>query len=166
MEIQSNSLDELRNKKNLLKKEIKELENLITFKNKKESLSIITQGFTDKFLKESETENGETKLSLDTQNIIKEIADNLKKSISGKSILSLANDSLKSGLVETVLKMKMLTMFGNFTKKNATNKNWKKKLLGFVLISILPYILKYIRKKFNDYKEHKNNKRFRKVDLT
>ena len=42
------SLDELRRKKELLKKEVSEIEDLITFDNTKESLSAFTNGFTDK----------------------------------------------------------------------------------------------------------------------
>ena len=45
------SLDELRRKKELLKKEVSEIEDLITFDNTKESLSAFTNGFTDKYLK-------------------------------------------------------------------------------------------------------------------
>ena len=47
-------LNELRSQKKLLKNEISELEDILTFKNKKESLSIMTNGLTDRFLKEKE----------------------------------------------------------------------------------------------------------------
>ena len=45
--------DELRSQKRLLKEEIGGLEDLLTFKSKKDSLSVMTNGLTDKFLKET-----------------------------------------------------------------------------------------------------------------
>ena len=70
-------LNELRSQKKLLKNEISELEDILTFKNKKESLSIMTNGLTDKFLKETRDSDGSTSLGIDTQNIMKEISSGL-----------------------------------------------------------------------------------------
>ena len=49
MSTKYNSLEELRRKKALLKKEVSDLEDLLTFDNAKESLSALTHGFTDKY---------------------------------------------------------------------------------------------------------------------
>jgi hypothetical protein len=58
-----NNINELRSQKKLLKQEIKELEDILTFKSRKESLGVLTHGFTDKFLKETKDEDGDTSLS-------------------------------------------------------------------------------------------------------
>ena len=61
-----NSLEELRRKKHLLKMEVQDLENLLTFDDTKESLSVLTSGFTDYFIKEDIDENGEKSISFKT----------------------------------------------------------------------------------------------------
>ena len=43
------NLEDLRKRKETLRKEIAELEDIAAFKNPKESLSAITHGFTDQF---------------------------------------------------------------------------------------------------------------------
>ena|SRR6218665_2581985 len=149
------NLDELRGEKRLLKKEIEELEDIITFKNKKESLGVITHGFTDKFLKETENEVGEKEISLDTQNIMKEISSGLKDTASKKNMMSLANDSVSSGLLETTIKMGVVTLVGNFAKKSVMNKNWKRKAIGLALIYVAPYALRFARKKLDEFQKNK-----------
>lgn len=150
-----NNLDELRAQKKNLRKEIEELEDIITFKSKKESLGVITHGFTDKFIKETKTEDGESEISLDTQNIMREISSGLKESASKKNILGLANDSVQSGLLESTIKMGVVTLVGNFAKKSVMNKNWKRKALGLALIYVAPYALRFARKKLDEYQRNK-----------
>ena len=53
MAYQYESLEELRRKKALLKKDISEIEELLTFENTKESLSVLTNGFTDKMKRQA-----------------------------------------------------------------------------------------------------------------
>ncbi|SDG42286.1 phosphoribosyl-ATP pyrophosphatase [Epilithonimonas hungarica] len=150
-----NNLEELRNQKKLLKHEIGELEDIITFKSKKESLGVLTHGFTDKFLKETKDEDGDTSLALDTQNIMREISSGIKESASKKNILGLANDSLQSGLLENTIKMGVVSLVGNFAKKSVMNKNWKRKVIGLALVYVAPYALRFIRKKLDDYQKNK-----------
>jgi hypothetical protein len=59
------SLEELRRKKKLLKQEIDGLEDLLTFKNTKESLSAFTNGLTDQYLQEKVDEDGDEKVVLE-----------------------------------------------------------------------------------------------------
>jgi len=163
MATQYNNLNELRNQKKHLRDEIKELEDILTFKNTKQSLGAITHGFTDSFLKETETPDGDTKLSLDTENIMKEIAGSIKETASKKNILNLANDSISSGLLENTIRMGAVTLVGNYAKKNMMNRNWKKKLIGLALVYVAPYALKFIRKKLDDYQKHKTTKSLEKL---
>lgn len=78
------NLEELRLEKRLLKQEIGDLEDIITFKNTKQSLGVLTNGLTDTFLKETHDPEGGTSLSIDTQNIMREISSNLKETASKK----------------------------------------------------------------------------------
>ncbi|WP_333852003.1 phosphoribosyl-ATP pyrophosphatase [Epilithonimonas sp.] len=149
------NLDELRSEKRLLKQEIGELEDILTFKSKKESLGILTHGFTDKFLKETQNVEGKNELSLNTQNIMREISSSLKESASKKNVMSLANDTLSSGLLETTIKMGVVSLVGNFAKKSVMNKNWKRKVLGLALIYVAPYALRFVRKKLDEYQRNK-----------
>lgn len=158
-----NNLNELRAQKRNLKKEIEELEDIITFKNKKESLGMLTHGFTDKYLKETRSLDGESKISLDTQNIMREISSGLKESASKKNIINLANDSVQSGLLENTIKMGVVALVGNFAKKSVMNKNWKRKALGLALVYVAPYALRFVRKKLDDYQKNKAASSFEKL---
>uniref|UniRef100_UPI0028A0924D phosphoribosyl-ATP pyrophosphatase n=1 Tax=Epilithonimonas vandammei TaxID=2487072 RepID=UPI0028A0924D len=129
-------LNELRTQKKLLKNEISELEDLLTFKNKKDSLSIMTNGLTDKFLKETQDSDGSTSLAIDTQNIMKEISSGMKEAAFKKNIVSLAGDTVKSGLLENTLRMGAVALVGNYAKKSVMNKSWKKKIIGVALIYV------------------------------
>lgn len=149
------NLDELRDEKKLLKKEIEDLENLLIFKNKKESLSVITNGFTDTFLKEKQGTDGEVSLAIDTQGIMKQISEEMKETASKKNILNLANEGVKSGLLETTIKMGTVALVGNFAKKSVMNKNWKRKAVGLALVYLAPYALRFVRKKLDEYQRNK-----------
>ncbi len=149
------NLDELRSQKRLLKQEIGEIEDLMTFKNKKESLGVMTNGLTDKYLKETVDEEGDTSLSLNTENIMREISSGLKQTVSKKNVLGLANDSVRSGLLEDTLRMGAVALVGNYAKKNLMNKSWKKKLIGAALIYVAPYALRFVREKLDDYQRSK-----------
>lgn len=149
------NLDELRSQKRLLKSEIEGLEDILTFKSKKESLSVMTNGLTDKFLKETEDEDGEKSLALDTQNIMREISIGMKETASKKNVMSLASDTVSSGLLETTIKMGTVALVGNFAKKSVMNKNWKRKLVGLALIYVAPYALRFVRKKLDEYQRNK-----------
>ena len=149
------NLDELRSQKRLLKQEIGDLEDILTFKSKKDSLSAMTNGLTDKFLKETEDEDGEKSLALDTQNIMREISFGLKETASKRNVMGLANDTVQSGLLETTLKMGTVALVGNFAKKSVMNKSWKRKLVGLALIYVAPYALRFLRKKLDEYQRNK-----------
>lgn len=149
------NLDELRSQKRLLKQEIGELEDILTFKSKKDSLSVMTNGLTDKFLKETENEDGEKSLALDTQNIMREISVGMKETASKRNVMNLANDSVQSGLLETTLKMGTVALVSNFAKKSVMNKSWKRKIVGLALIYVAPYALRFLRKKLDEYQRNK-----------
>ncbi|UOE39828.1 phosphoribosyl-ATP pyrophosphatase [Chryseobacterium suipulveris] len=151
-----NSLEELRRKKELLKKDVSEMENLLTFENTKESLSAFTNGLTDQFLQEKTAEDGERKVSLNTGAIVKQISNAVTENIlSRNAMYGIAKSDAGVNLVENALKLGAVTFVGNYAKKNFYNSNWKKKLIGIALIYLAPIALKYIRKKLENYQRNR-----------
>ncbi|WHF52217.1 phosphoribosyl-ATP pyrophosphatase [Chryseobacterium gotjawalense] len=164
MSTKYNSLEELRRKKALLKKEVSELEDLLTFDNAKESLSALTNGFTDKYLQESKSVDGETKISLNTGEIVKEISGNIKDSILNKNaVYGFAKSDAGMSIVENAMKLGAVTFVGNYARKNLYNKSWKKKMIGLALIYLAPIALRFIRKKLDDYQKSKTTSSFEQL---
>ena len=164
MSTKYNSLEELRRKKALLKKEVDELEDLLTFDNAKESLSALTNGFTDKFLQEDTTADGESKISLNTTSIVKEISGNIKDSLlSRSSVYGFVKSDAGMSVVENALKIGAVSFVGNFARKNLYNKSWRKKLIGLALIYLAPYALRFIRKKIDLYQKSQTTSSFEQL---
>ncbi|QCX52561.1 hypothetical protein [Elizabethkingia sp. JS20170427COW] len=120
MEEINNSLAELQKRKQALREEIKAQEKILKFENVKESLSVMTNGFTDQFLKEKNTpthEHPEHKsLKLDTS-----IFQN-----------TLFNNAVKLGIATSVSK---------YARKNIESNDWKKNLLGLAIVYITPVLI-------------------------
>ena len=164
MSTKYNSLEELRRKKALLKKEVSDLEDLLTFDNAKESLSALTHGFTDKYLEENIDAHGESTVSLKTNEIVKEISGNIKDSLLNKSaVLGFAKSEAGVSIVENALKIGAVTFVGNYARKSLYNKSWKKKLIGLALIYLAPFALRFIRKKIDEYQTSKTTSSFEQL---
>lgn len=150
------SLEELRRKKALLKQEVAEIEDLITFDNTKESLSAFTNGFTDKFLKEETKPDGEKKLAINTNEIVKEFSNSVKdKVLNRNSVYGFAKSDAGMSLVENALKIGAVSFVGNYAKKSLYNSSWKKKVIGLALIYLAPIALRFIRQKLENYQRNK-----------
>lgn len=149
------NLDELRRKKELLKQEVNDLQNLLTFENTKESLSAMTNGFTDPFLKEKVQADGTSKVSLNTGAIVKEVSTELKDSFTQNSILNFNMGSPGAAVAENAIKMGIVAFAGKYAKKNLSSGSWKKKALGLALIYIAPFVLKFLRNKIEQYQKNK-----------
>lgn len=157
MSVQYESLEELRRKKALLKKELSDMESLMSFDNAKESLSVITKGFTDKFLKEEIDEEGNSHTAFKKEEILKQITSNVKdKIISKNAVLGFADTAIKGGAFDEVLKLGAVALVGNFAKKNVKSGSWKQKLIGLALIYVAPIVLKFVRQKLEDYQAKKS----------
>ena len=164
MSAKYNSLEELRRKKALLKKEVSDLENLLTFDNTKESLSALTHGFTDKFLQEDISIDGESTVSLNTNQIVREISGNIKDTLlSRSSVMNFAKSEGGLSIVENAMKLGVVTFVGNYARKSLYNKSWKKKLIGLALIYLAPIALRFIRKKLEDYQKSKTTSSFEQL---
>lgn len=150
------TLEELRRKKELLKKDISEMEDLLTFDNTKESLSALTHGFTDKFLTEEIQPDGEVKTALKTQEIMKEVSNTVKENVFNRStVLSFAKSDAGLNIVENTLKIGAVTFIGNYARKSLHNSSWKKKAIGLALIYLAPIALRFIRKKLEEYEKNR-----------
>lgn len=150
-----NSLEELRRKKHLLKMEVQDLENLLTFDDTKESLSVLTSGFTDYFIKEDIDENGEKSISFKTQEIVKSVANEVKNTFTKKdNLLNFATSELGSSFAETAVKLAIVTFVGNYARKSLYNPKWKRKLIGLGLIYLAPSALRFIREKLQEFQKN------------
>lgn len=151
------SLEELRRKKKLLKTEINDLEDLLTFKNTKESLSAFTNGLTDQYLQEKVDEDGDEKVVLRKDVIARQITSEIKDAFTNKNTaVGIATSAIKGDAIDTLIKLGVTALVGNFAKKNMKSSNWKKKILGAAMIYLAPIALKYVRKKLEHYQKNKS----------
>jgi len=151
------SLEELKRKKELLKSEIEDLEGLLTFKNTKESLSAFTNGLTDQYLKEKIDDDGEEKTVLRKDVIAKQLTSEVKDLFLSKdTAMGIAGSAFKADALDTVVKLAVTAFVANYAKKNMRSSNWKKKILGAVLIYVAPMALKFVRKKLEAYQKTKS----------
>lgn len=147
-----NSLEELRRKKALLKGEVSDLENLMTFDNPKETLSSITNGLSDKYLQEKRNDDGETSLSVNTGVIMKQITSGFTSRASSKNaIMNFTESAISGGAMDDVIKLGVVALVGSYAKKKISSTSWKNKIIGAALIYLLPIALKYARKKLEEY---------------
>ncbi|MDQ0594340.1 hypothetical protein QFZ37_002709 [Chryseobacterium ginsenosidimutans] len=151
------SLEELRRKKKLLKQEIDGLEDLLTFKNTKESLSAFTNGLTDQYLQEKVDEEGDEKVFLRKDVIAKQITSEIKDALINKNTaMGIASSAFKGDAFDIIIKLGVTAVIGNYAKKNMRSSNWKKKALGAALIYLAPIALKFVRKKLETYQKNKS----------
>jgi hypothetical protein len=158
------SLEELRRKKALLKKDISEIESVLTFENTKESLSALTHGFSDKYLKEEIQPDGETRIALKTQEIMKEVSNSVKDNVLNKNaVFGFAKSDAGTNMIENALKIGAVTFVGNYARKSLVNSSWKKKAIGIALIYVAPIALKFIREKLEDYQKNRTTSSFEQL---
>jgi hypothetical protein len=151
------SLEELRRKKKLLKEEIDGLEDLLTFKNTKESLSAFTNGLTDQYLQEKVDEDGDEKVVLRKDVITKQITSEIKDALINKNTaMGIASSAFKGDALDIIIKLAVTAVVGKYAKKNMSSSNWKKKALGAALIYLAPIALKFVRKKLENYQKNKS----------
>lgn len=152
-----NSLEELRRKKDLLKKEVDELQNILTFDDTKESLSALTGGFTDPYLSEETDAEGEKSVSINKKQIVKAITDQVKDKITNKnSVIGFVKGEVGSSIAENAIKLGIVAFVGNFAKKSLNNASWKKKLIGLAIIYLVPFALRFIRTKLENFEKNRS----------
>ncbi|MCQ9637277.1 phosphoribosyl-ATP pyrophosphatase [Chryseobacterium sp. WG23] len=151
------SIEELRRKKKLLKSEIDDLENLLTFKNTKESLSAFTNGLTDQYLQEKVNEDGDEKVVLRKDVIARQLTSEVKDLlISKNTAVGIASSAFNGNIADGLIKLGITAIVGNYAKKNMKSTNWKNKLVGVTLIYLAPIALKFVRKKLEVYQKNKS----------
>ncbi|KQR94683.1 phosphoribosyl-ATP pyrophosphatase [Chryseobacterium sp. Leaf180] len=151
------SLEELRRKKNLLRTEISDLEGLLTFKNTKESLSAFTNGLTDQYLKDVKEPDGEEKTVIRKDVIAKQFTSQLKGMFLNKdAAMGIANSAFNGNAIDGIVKLAVTGIVASYAKKNFKSSNWKKKVLGAVIIYLVPSALKFLRKRLENYQRSKS----------
>jgi len=146
------SLEELRRKKALMKQEVSELENLMTFDNPKETLSAITGGFTDKYLQEKRNEEGDISLGVNSGAIMKQVTSGFTARASKKdAIMNFTESAISGGAMDDVIKLGVVALVGSYAKKKISSTSWKNKIIGAALIYLLQIALKYARNKLEEY---------------
>ncbi len=152
------SLEELRRKKQLLKREVADMEHLLKFEDKKESLSVLTNGFTDRFIEEKPNpEDPESpKLSIKTGEIVKEIGQKITDKTEKSSILEFNNEGVKETAVKNLLKAGGITAAGAIAKRYMNKPGWKNKLIGMLLVYLIPVALKFINEKLDQFQKRKS----------
>lgn len=155
------NLTDLKNRKKVLKQNISDLEDKLSFKNPKESLSALTNGLTDQFLLDKTNEEGQHQLALKTSEIISFATGGasehfLKSKIDefGDEKLGINTQNLVTSLAENALKIGAASYVTNYAKKNLYHSDWKKKAIGLAIIYLAPVALKYIREKLEDYQQN------------
>lgn len=151
-----NSLEELRRKKKLLKQEVQDMEHLLTFEDKKESLSALTNGFTDRFLEEKIDEDGDKKLAIKTGEIVKKVGQTLTAKSESNSIIQFNNEGLKENAAKNVVRLGSVALAGGIAKKYMNKSGWKNKLIGLALIYLLPVALRFISEKLEEFQKRKS----------
>lgn len=152
----NSNLEELRRKKELLKREVEDMEGLLTFENKKESLSALTNGFTDRFLEEKTDEEGENQLTVKTGEIARSLKDVVTHKSEEKSIINFNNDGLKENAVETAVRLGGIALAGNIASKNLKKSSWKNKLIGLAIVYLLPVAIRFISRKLEEYQKKRS----------
>ncbi len=151
------NIEELRRKKKLLKQEIEGIEDLLTFKNTKESLSAFTNGLTDQYLQEKVDEDGDEKVVLRKDVIAKQITSEIKDAFINKNAaLGIAGSAFKGDAMDIMINLAVTTIVGNYARKNFKSSNWKKKLIGAAMIYLAPAALRFVRKKLETYQKNKS----------
>lgn len=151
------SLEELRRKKNLLRTEISDIESLLTFENTKESLSAFTNGLTDPYLKDVKGPDGEDKTVIRKDVIAKQLTSQVKDMILSKNAtMGIANSAFNGNPLDAIIKLAVTALVANYAKKNFRSSNWKKKVLGAVLIYLVPSALRFVRQKLDQYQRSRS----------
>lgn len=164
------NLEDLKKRKEILKKNISEIEEKMSFDNPKEFLSAFTSGLTDQFVSNEINEKGEQKLSINPAEILSFLASGatssfFKTKISefGSNKLGINAQDIISGITENAFKLGIAGIVANFAKKNLYHKNWNKKIIGLALIYVAPFLLKFIRKKLDEFQQQETLKSMEKI---
>lgn len=151
------NLDELRLQKELLKREVAEMEDIIKFKNKTKSLSQLTNGYTDQYIEEKIGEDGQPKMALKKEAIIKSFSSNVRNKVANRdAVVGITNKAMNAGVIEDIVQLGASTLLAGVAKKQLKSSNWKKKALGYAIIYLAPYAIKMLAKKGTEYRKKKS----------
>lgn len=154
------NLADLNTRKEMLKKDISEIEDKLTFKNPKESFSALTEGFTDQFLTDRIDENGIHKIGLQAKNILSFITGGLsdhfietKVNEQGKEKIALKTENLVGKIADNALQLGLASIITGYVKKSLFHRKWRRRLIGLAIIHFAPFLLKFLRQKLDEFQQ-------------
>lgn len=118
--MQYETIEELEGRIKALKSQVAEKEEVLSFKDTQKSLSVLTHGFTDKFLAEKKTTEAHAS--------------------SAKNI-RLNTQALSNSLVKNTIAPGVATLVSGYARKNLESSKWPQKLLGLGVIYLLPILI-------------------------
>lgn len=120
METEYDDLDELQQKRDELRKQVREKEDVLRFKDPRKSWGTMTNGFTDRFLPGEDYE---------------ERRERSRRRHSGER-------HGFSAAIEHRIRTTIVQSIGDFAEDNLESKNWARKALGLGVVYLLPILLK------------------------
>lgn len=149
-----NNLADLKKRKEMLKKDISDIEDTISFKDPKKSLSTITNCFTDQFISDEYNLRGEYKKGLKWDKIFSYITGgaserfiNTKLNEYGERKLGINTKNVTGSIAENAIKIGISSLMATFVKKYLYHKKWNKKLIGLALVYLAPFLLDFAKEK-------------------
>ena len=160
-----NNLADLHNRKEMLRKDISEIEDTLRFKNPKKSLSKLSNGFTDQFVSDEFNYRGEHKTGLKWDKLFSYIKGGAserfftsKLNEFGERKLGINTKNVAGSITENALKIGISSLMATFTKKYLYHKKWKKKVIGLSIVYLSPFILDFVKEKLKALQDSKGKK--------
>lgn len=151
------NLNELQLRKQELLKEMEEMEEILKFKNKTKSLSVLTNGLSDKYITEKANEDGTYSTVIKKDAVIKTLSSNVRNKVANRnSMVGIANQAMKAGVMDDIFQLGTSTILASIAKKQLKSKSFFKKILGYSLIYLAPYAIKMITKKLSNYQRERS----------
>ena len=160
-----NNLADLQKRKEMLRKDISEIEDTIRFKDPKKSLSKLTNGFTDQFVSDEFNYRGEHKTGLKWDKVFSYITGGTserfltsKLNEYGEKKLGINTKNIAGSITENALKIGISSLMATLTKKYLFHKKWKKKIIGLAIVYLSPFILDFAKEKLKALQDSKSKK--------
>ncbi len=151
MSVKVSSLEEIQIKKGLIKSDLKGMEQILTFKEPKASLSVMTHGKSDKYIVEKRDVSGEQKTVINKDFILSNLSNYFKNVFINKSpYRKVTETALKTGMVDNALHVGLVAVIASTARKNIQDKKVTNKILGFALLLLAPKLIKIAENKINE----------------
>lgn len=152
------NLADLQQRKQMLKKDISELEDTFRFKDPRKSLSKLSNGFTDQFVYDNFNSRGEHKTGLKFDKILSYLTGGTSESFIkakineyGERKLGIDTQKVVGSITKNAFQVGVASLVATFAKKYLYHKKWKKKAIGIAVVYALPFALDFLKNKLDGY---------------